>query len=593
MLYWSRANAEKKMNSMVKFGALLIRWIPLLVASKRSGQWLRSIHVMAAARRARVDLNLDHYDAAELSGRSILLETNSESALGREAVETLQARWSSRAEAACLLGSALDSGDVGSEGRRLIELHLATTCGRIARDACLVAASARHARAYEAGFGLYTPSELRALLRNVGRLQRLLGSGRARELWEAAAEALGCREELFDMISSDDEYLSSEETHKRRRRPQLQAKTLTRRADMSKLVIERATALRSRRAVDADARLLRRRAREKLAARVVALGVVTYAAAKLRVVVNNAGGARRLGRDLLTTCAEIAERRLVVPMKNIKNDLLLNKKGNALSDPNALDEAERTLERMLKEWLDDVRQGRSMSREERKQRAKELDMSTVNDVFAEEVRSAVKNLLGGNIARALLIQVQFIYREMYRAMSSIDDILAQNQATIQLLALFPAIFLAAASLRLIKDAFIALSSESVQSTARVQGHLSAIVADAMRIVLIVPQPSAHLPDEHFGALALHVYTLQGRLRKEHARFDPNRLARLNRSLRDLLIPNLSASQLKDLITQIIWEHDFLRLDDASFVPRPSHILHSSQLYSEHVRTGETPAASSC
>jgi len=72
----------------------------------------------------------------------------------------------------------------------------------------------------------------------------------------------------------------------------------------------------------------------------------------------------------------------------------------------------------------------------------------------------VRNLLSGHIARALLIQLQFVSTEMYRSMGVIDDLLAANTATIQLLALFPAAFLVMGLVRAMKTVIIAALSKA-------------------------------------------------------------------------------------------------------------------------------------
>ena len=118
-----------------------------------------------------------------------------------------------------------------------------------------------------------------------------------------------------------------------------------------------------------------------------------------------------------------------------------------------------------------------MSKKERKAAAKAHDMSSVSQTLATEVRSSVRNLLSGNIVRALLVQLQFVSSEVYRSMATIDDILAANTATIQALSLFPAFFLLAGIVRALKAGAIALLSESVKSTETVHSEMAAVVSE--------------------------------------------------------------------------------------------------------------------
>jgi hypothetical protein len=157
---------------------------------------------------------------------------------------------------------------------------------------------------------------------------------------------------------------------------------------------------------------------------------------------------------------------------------------------------------MLEDWYEDNE--KRMPKLERQRRARESDMTSVSATLANEVRSSMRNLLSGNIARALLIQVQFASTEVYRQMGVIDGLLAANTATIQLLALFPAAFLILGFLRSLRLILIALLSESVKSTETVRREMAATLSDAQRLVLLSP-PEKPLSRYALGGLALHVH----------------------------------------------------------------------------------------
>ncbi|KAJ1447437.1 hypothetical protein M885DRAFT_575933 [Pelagophyceae sp. CCMP2097] len=230
---------------------------------------------------------------------------------------------------------------------------------------------------------------------------------------------------------------------------------------------------------------------------------------------------------------------------------------------------------MLRDWHADV--DRRMPKAEQQRRAAAHDMTSVSDALTREVRSSVKNLLSGNIARALLLQLQFVSTEVYRSMGVIDDLLAANTATIQLLSLFPAAFLGLGVLRAGKAATIALLSESVKSTETVRREMAATLSEAHRIALLSKQPDAPPSDYALGALTLHVHIFRGRARREKARFHPSRLLRLDRALRDLFLPGLSAEHLRRLFQHVLDENDFLRLDSAQSLPRPMSLIQAGDI----------------
>ncbi|KAJ8603636.1 hypothetical protein CTAYLR_007564 [Chrysophaeum taylorii] len=556
---------------------LVARMLAMSAVVSRFSRWV--------ARAPRVpDVSLDHADVASGLYAEVPVSADEDPLVG----EGLRLECATRAELAARLGGLAEMVDSRqpkkrrhwSGARLALEARFADACGRCARDACLVAASARCARARKARRQRPTgrrlarldarlDAELRPLLASAGALESLLltarGGGAEDREWvgrvlAAAAEAVGCAP------------------------PSQHAD----RAAFARAIAGRAEALRTQKAFDEDARALRRRARRKIARRLVVLVAAWRCVAWVRRVVDEYGGISAIARDARSATGDIVSRRLVVPATAIKDDLLLNKRGKGISDPRALADARATLEAMLDDWLDDVAP-RGVGEAERRQRAKDHDMSTVNDVFVREVRSAVRNLLSGRIARALLIQLQFVTKEVYQAMAAIDDILAQNQAIIQVLALFPGIFLVAAVFRLLKNIFIALVSESVKSTETVRGEMAAVLAEAARVVHVAPSP----PDEPLdplsvGALALHVHTLRDRAYRERARFSPARLARLDRALRDLFTPGLTRAHIKDLLTLVLWDHDFLRLSDARVVPAPMNVLQPRLEYKK--KSSSTTAA---
>ena len=92
----------------------------------------------------------------------------------------------------------------------------------------------------------------------------------------------------------------------------------------------------------------------------------------------------------------------------------------------------------------------------------------------------------------------------------------------QVLALFPAVFLAYGLLRLARNVVVAVLSESVKSTEQVQREMAATLSEMKRLALLAGDANAPLDDAPFGALALLAHGLMGRLDRERARFEPAR-----------------------------------------------------------------------
>ena len=99
----------------------------------------------------------------------------------------------------------------------------------------------------------------------------------------------------------------------------------------------------------------------------------------------------------------------------------------------------------------------------------------------------------------------------------------------QVLALFPAVFLAYGLLRLARNVVVAVLSESVKSTEQVQREMAATLSEMKRLALLAGDANAPLDDAPFGALALLAHGLMGRLDRERARFEPARRRGGNRA----------------------------------------------------------------
>ena len=390
------------------------RIIVLLVASCAAGPRTRR----SAARRwfapddGDLDVSLDHGDVAAWGAAS-------RSAALAELGEALDARPSGRAR---------DDGD--DAWRASLEARYADAALRLARDAELRVAAKRvksaRALATWRGGGASRPGarladDLAAPLARVGRCERLLGArpaggARAESAW--AAEALAAAAAVLGVDGG------SVDARARRRDDA--------RRDVAALLTAAARAKVARQSRDLDTLGLRARLRRRLCGRIFALAAVARAGLAARRSLARRGGPLRVAADATLTARSIAERRLVAPAREILDDLLLNEKKAILSDPRGLEDAERTLRTMLEAWLEDTQP--QMAPDARAAAAASLDVSSVGAVLAGEVRHSVRNLINGNIVRALLIHVQFVSKETQAAMAAVDDLLAANTATIQALA---------------------------------------------------------------------------------------------------------------------------------------------------------------
>jgi hypothetical protein len=70
-----------------------------------------------------------------------------------------------------------------------------------------------------------------------------------------------------------------------------------------------------------------------------------------------------------------------------------------------------------------------------------MDMSPISEEYEKELRQPIQNIVSGRMIRAVLIQLQFVKKELLVAMQAIDELFNANQVNLQLLAVTPAILL--------------------------------------------------------------------------------------------------------------------------------------------------------
>ena len=68
-----------------------------------------------------------------------------------------------------------------------------------------------------------------------------------------------------------------------------------------------------------------------------------------------------------------------------------------------------------------------------------MDMTPISQEYERELRRPIQNLVSGRLARLLLIQLQFVKKELLVAMQGIDEIFTAQQVNMQLLAITPAV----------------------------------------------------------------------------------------------------------------------------------------------------------
>ena len=125
---------------------------------------------------------------------------------------------------------------------------------------------------------------------------------------------------------------------------------------------------------------------------------------------------------------DFLDRRIMTPFTEIVNDVVLNKR-TSLTDKEALKDAKRSLSAMLNDFMS--QHNPKLSAEDRRQVSAAMDMSPISEEYELELRKPIQNLISGRIARLVLIQLQFVKKELLVAMQAIDELFNANQVNLQ------------------------------------------------------------------------------------------------------------------------------------------------------------------
>lgn len=226
---------------------------------------------------------------------------------------------------------------------------------------------------------------------------------------------------------------------------------------------------------------------------------------------------------------------------------------------------------MIEDFIQDTYP--KMSSEKREEVIKNMDMSVISDQYDKEIRSAVRNVFSGKIVRMLLIQIQFIKKELLVAMEAIDDLFNANKVNLQFLAVIPALFTTYFLYRFLLYLVVAVMSRKVSSTSGAYASLRRIMRDVERLLIMSPrhQPGEMrsregdqlidtvLDDKSMGLLVFLLYDFQSTLRQNAARLDVGVRKSFDEDLKDLLTGTQTVSQQLQTLHRIRRSHGFLQV----------------------------------
>eukprot|EP01138_Halocafeteria_seosinensis_P015577 gb/GECG01015896.1/.p1 GENE.gb/GECG01015896.1/~~gb/GECG01015896.1/.p1 ORF type:complete len:1019 (+),score=135.73 gb/GECG01015896.1/:1-3057(+) len=128
------------------------------------------------------------------------------------------------------------------------------------------------------------------------------------------------------------------------------------------------------------------------------------------------------------------------PIDSMWDELFVRKESH-VADVEAIKDAKRSLSSMLKSFLTNRRQKGLIDIPQNAvvAAAEAMDMSFVSQAYENEIMHPIYYFATGDLVQMMLIQIQFIKKEMLNGMLAMDEIRKQQNLNMQLMALVPAL----------------------------------------------------------------------------------------------------------------------------------------------------------
>ncbi|ETL98782.1 hypothetical protein F442_04515 [Phytophthora nicotianae P10297] len=280
-------------------------------------------------------------------------------------------------------------------------------------------------------------------------------------------------------------------------------------------------------------------------------------------VVNNQEEFRAGIAAMHAALQEFLNEHMLEPLQAIFEEVVLNQKPE-IQDAKALLDTKDSLRRMLSDFVKDTNP--KVSSAEMNRIMDEMDMSVVSLQYEKQLAAAVKNLMTGDIVRMLLIQVQFIKKELMVAMGAIDELMHANQLNMQMMATVPTFLVFGGLYKLVTSAFHMIykrmSDRLFYDSHEIAGFLRNNLRDIERLLNKQNRGSgvsdeAVLGVRDLGFLILLLHQLRDLFESYRALFQEEEQERFEEDLDDLIGEGLLVSQQLAVIQRMYHSHPFL------------------------------------
>ncbi|GBG33966.1 Nuclear control of ATPase protein 2 [Hondaea fermentalgiana] len=270
---------------------------------------------------------------------------------------------------------------------------------------------------------------------------------------------------------------------------------------------------------------------EVMAVSALALGVGAFAVSRWDATLASAG-------RVADSMHEFFVEHVVKPTATLVDELIFDRMLQ-VSDAEAMADAQASLGRMLEDYVRES--DPSLAASERARIVRELDVSVLSLRYETEMKKPFASLVSGDLVRMLLIQMQHLKKELLGIMSTLDELMRENQFNLQVLALMPSLVLAASVQQFGSQVLFALRGTK-RSRRFVYAETRARLRDVEQTLNLHLEDQNTLKDVALGRLVLQVHLLENLLFSNQAYFDRHERRRLAEDVGELLSDQLSIAQ---------------------------------------------------
>ena len=227
----------------------------------------------------------------------------------------------------------------------------------------------------------------------------------------------------------------------------------------------------------------------------------------------------------------------------------------AVASPQAVVDAKESLARMLRDYVKDTEPG--MDAQALDSLVGALDVSVLSRRYEAEMKKPITSLVSGDLVRMLLLQLQFMKKELLVVMTSLDELIRENQFNLEVLAIIPAALVTWSTYQLGVQIMTAVRGTR-SSKAYVFAQLRLTLRDVEQLLNLNSHDKKLLGGVSLGRLVLLLHQLEKIVVSNTEFFDRHERKRLAEDVSELLADHLSMRQKLNTVSRMHRCYAFLQ-----------------------------------